>query len=140
MQGVETKSETGVGAYELRGRDFSDNRGTLVVFDPLPFPAVRKFVIADVPNGVYRGGHAHRTCWQILFPTAGSFQVDVSNCRNARSWELRDNIGLCVPPRHWVSLSCFSPDAICTVLASEGFDEVEVVRDEGEFRALVEAS
>lgn len=114
-----------------------DERGALAFAEvgaQLPFPAARIFHLYDLRPGVARGGHSHRRCHQFLIAMAGSFEVTTHDGRSATSWRLEDpGVGLHVPPGHWVDLVPACPAAVLAVLASEGYDEADYIRDRSTF-------
>ena len=81
----------------------SDERGELTSFDDsiLPFKIKRIFYISDVPEGVIRGGHAHKKCEQIIIPITGKFEVSVENNREIEIFNLNSlGCGLYIPANH----------------------------------------
>ena len=112
--------------------------GVLRVLDPLPFVA-RRFFWLDVPRRASRGGHAHRTNWQLVAPTRG---VVTARCQHyvhgrlrTRTWRLAPGIALVVPPRVWLDLK-FVNDGVCVVLASEPYCAAEYITEKTELRRL----
>ena len=59
----------------------TDARGSLCFAEntQLPFSIERVFWIYGVPEGKTRGGHAHTTCAEIVFPVCGSFDMWVDD-------------------------------------------------------------
>ena len=89
-----------------------DPRGNLTVAEQMkniPFDIARVYWTYDVPSGERRGGHAHRTCEEIVIAVSGSFDVTVDDGQD------------------------FSSGAVCLVLASELFDEDEYIYEYDEF-------
>lgn len=94
----------------------------------LPFEIARVFYLYDIPGGVNRGAHAHKECHQFLVAAGGSFEVEVSDGVNRRTFALnRPYYGLHIPPGIWISLNNFSSGAICLVLASHIYEEADYV-------------
>ena len=114
-----------------------DERGALAfaqVGAQLPFAAARIFHLFDLRPGVARGGHSHRRCHQFLIAMAGTFEVTTHDGQSATSWRLEDpGVGLHVPPGHWVDLVPSSSSAVLAVLASEGYDESDYIRNREQF-------
>ena len=57
-----------------------DPRGNLTVAEEMknvPFDIARVYWTYDVPSGERRGGHAHRTCEEVVVAVSGSFDVEV---------------------------------------------------------------
>lgn len=100
---------------------YSDPRGNLSVWTTY-FPSLRVFSIRDVPKGELRGGHAHRTCYQIILCMSGSFDLCVT-ARDGRVFLFTmgghlASHGVYVPPMHWIQLSNFN-SGVAVVLCSE---------------------
>lgn len=100
----------------------------------LPFTIRRTFHLYDVPAGVTRGAHAHKTLHQAMICLAGGFDVLLDDGRRQRTvrlerpWEM-----LYVPPMIWDSESNFAPGSVCLVLASDWYDEADYIRDYAEY-------
>jgi len=102
--------------------------------DNLPFDVKRIFYIYDIPGGEDRGAHAHKECHQFLIAVSGSFEIEMDDGVNKRTVQLnRPYYGLHIPPGIWAAEKGFSSGAICLVLASEGFDEKDYIRDYNNF-------
>ncbi len=96
----------------------------------VPFPISRIFYSYDIPGGEDRGAHAHKKCHQFIIAASGSFEVVLDDGTNKRSVLLsRPFWGLHVPPGIWASEQSFSSGSICLVLASEGYDENDYIRN-----------
>ena len=119
-----------------------DRRGNLTVAEQMknvPFDVARVYWTYDVPAGERRGGHAHRTCQEVIIAVSGSFDVMLDNGRGGTEtyhlnhpWQ-----GLYVGTNVWRTLEDFSSGAVCLVLASELFDEQEYIYDYDEFLQIV---
>lgn len=100
----------------------------------VPFPINRVFYSYDIPGGEDRGAHAHKKCHQFLIAASGSFEVVLDDGINKRTVLLnRPFWGLHVPPGIWASEQGFSSGSICLVLASEGYDTEDYIRDYDEY-------
>lgn len=96
----------------------------------VPFNINRVFYSYDIPGGEDRGAHAHKKCHQFLIAASGSFEVVLDDGVNKRTVLLnRPFWGLHVPPGIWASEQGFSSGSICLVLASEGYDADDYIRD-----------
>lgn len=96
----------------------------------VPFAIKRVFYLYDVPGGESRGAHAHRQCHQFLIAASGSFEVLLDDGKIKRQVQLnRPDIGLHIPPGIWASEINFSSGAICLVLASQGYEADDYIRD-----------
>lgn len=100
----------------------------------LPFEIRRAFWIYRVPYGETRGGHAHKSIYEMLIAVSGSFEVVADNGKEQKR-VLLDNPsrGFLMPPGIWRILENFSSDAVCLSLASELYDEQDYIRDYDEF-------
>ena len=118
-----------------------DLRGSLVagqVDGELPFAPARFFVVYDVPSVEARGAHAHRECAQFLVCLSGSVRAIVDDGTNREEYLLdRPDRGLLVPPMVWGTQYRYSSDAVLLVLASEGYDGDDYIRDYDDFLAAV---
>lgn len=100
----------------------------------VPFNINRVFYSYDIPGGEDRGAHAHKKCHQFLVAASGSFEVVLDDGTNKRTVLLnRPFWGLHVPPGIWASEQGFSSGSICLVLASEGYDADDYIRDYDEY-------
>jgi len=101
----------------------TDQRGCLSVVESnrsVPFTIKRAFWLYDVPKTATRGDHAHKACEQVLIAVAGSMRVAYNE-----HLVLLDSpdVGLYAPPDVHLTLSEFSPGAVCLVLCSHYYDE-----------------
>lgn len=114
-----------------------DSRGNLSFIEGarhVPFTIRRVFYIYDVPGGATRGGHAHKTCAEVVIAIAGSFDVILTNGKEESKITLnRSNIGVLVPPGSWITMPNFTTGSILLALASEEFDEDDYIRNFDEF-------
>jgi len=116
------------------------SRGNLTVAEQqkdVPFDIKRVYWTYDVPSGESRGGHAHKSLYQLLVPTGGSFRVVLYDGHERREvllnhpWQ-----GLLIVPGIWRVLEDFSAGAVCMVLASDLYDESDYIRDYDEFNSI----
>ena len=111
----------------------TDGRGNLTFVEGgnhIPFDIRRTYYLYDVPDAVTRGAHGHRELEQLIIAMSGSFEVELDDGLNKRSFLLdRPNLGLYVCPMMWRDLHAFSPGAVCVVLASMCYDEDDYFRD-----------
>ena len=110
-----------------------DPRGNLTFVEGgrhIPFEIKRVFYLYDVPGGESRAGHALKTCQQFIVAMSGSFDVFVDDGIDNRRFHLnRSYNGLYLPALIWRELDNFSSGSVCTVLASEAYDEADYLRD-----------
>ncbi len=115
----------------------TDPRGNLTVaqaFTDVPFAIQRAYWVYDVPAGECRGGHAHKSCKEILIALSGSFHVTVDNGEEQKTVLLNHPYqGLLIDTDVWRTLDDFSSGAVCLVLASEPFDEDDYIREYDDF-------
>lgn len=101
---------------------FEDSRGTLSFIQDAEFAVERVFWIYNVPEGSERGGHAHRTCSEILFAIKGSFDVDLIYGSEKTTIHLEHaNEGVVIRPMVWCRLFNFSDDFVGLCLASQKY-------------------
>jgi hypothetical protein len=106
--------------------------------DTLPFEVKRVYYLYDVPSGVRRGGHAHKTLQQVLIAVSGSFDVVLKDGKTTQRITLnRPDKGLLITHNTWRELENFSSGAVCLVLASEPYDESEYIRSYKEFLKFI---
>jgi hypothetical protein len=119
-------------------RHHSDRKGNISVVEnrkTVPFEIRRTYYLYDVPGGESRGGHAHKALSQLIIAASGSFTVTLDDGCVKRTFLLnRPYQGLLVVPGIWRTLDDFSSGAVCMVLASEGYDEEDYIRDYNVFK------
>ncbi len=114
----------------------SDARGTLCFAENrhLPFELRRVFWIFGVPEGETRGGHAHTSCAEVVFPVRGSFDILVDDGHERTLHHMDDpSRGILIPPCVWCELSRFSADACCVVFASHDYQAEGYIHDYATF-------
>lgn len=115
----------------------SDRKGNITVVEnqkTIPFDVKRTYYLYDVPGGESRGGHAHKELSQLIIAASGSFTVTLDDGNIKRTFVLnRPYQGLYVVPGIWRTLDDFSSGAVCLVLASHGYDEVDYIRDHKDY-------
>ena len=115
-----------------------ESRGKLTYVEgerTVPFSVKRIYYIYDIPDSnAKRGGHAHRGVQEVMIPIAGQFEVTCDNGVEKTHFHMvKRNVGLYVPEMVWADLFNFSKNAICLVLSSEYYDEVNYVRKYSDF-------
>ena len=110
-----------------------DPRGNLTFIEGrrhVPFDIERVYYLYDVPGGESRAGHAHKTLEQVLIAMSGSFDVDLHDGFEKKTFHLnRSYFGLYVASMVWREIDNFSSGAVCMALASAPFDEADYYRD-----------
>lgn len=113
-----------------------DFRGNLAFAqnDNLPFDLKRIYYLFDIPSSAQRGGHAHINQSQILIALSGSFDVVINDGNSQKTILLnKPAVGFLIPPGVWRELKNFSSGAVCLVLASDFFTELDYIRDFNDF-------
>jgi len=115
-------------------RNRAGNISPIESLNDIPFDIKRVFYLYDIPGGEDRGAHAHKACHQLLIAASGSFDIELFDGQNKRTVTLsRPNYGLHIPPGIWAAEKSFSSGAICVVIASLLYDELDYIRDFVEF-------
>jgi dTDP-4-dehydrorhamnose 3,5-epimerase-like enzyme len=101
----------------------------------LPFKMKRVFYLYDVPQGSFRGKHAHIEHFTFLIAINGSFDVTLIDTNGNQEVVTlnRPNKGLLIPNMVWHELNNFTSGAVCLVLASDVHKEEDYIRDFDEF-------
>jgi dTDP-4-dehydrorhamnose 3,5-epimerase-like enzyme len=96
-----------------------------------PFIVNRMFFIQDVRKLGVRGKHAHKSCWQFIFPLAGSIDIKIKNHtgESVVSVDSSANFGMVVPPMNWVEVRILRPKTVVAVMCSQEYDENDYIRD-----------
>ena len=118
-----------------------DCRGDLSFLESLihiPFEIKRIYFLHNIPCGIKRGGHAHKSLEQFLIALNGGFDVFLDDGFNRKRFSLTNsNYGLYIPAMLWREVSNFSSRGICLVLASQYYDESDYIRNYEDFIKLV---
>ena len=116
----------------------NDPRGNLTFVEAnrhIPFDIRRVYYLYDVPGGAERGGHAHKALHQLIIAMSGSFDIHLDDgCAKKTVHMNRSHYGLYVCPMIWRGIDNFSSGAVCMVLASDYYDELDYYR---EYKAFV---
>lgn len=104
---------------------FNDERGSLSVCETvgnMMFPVQRVFWFYQVPKSANRGGHAHRSCKELVIAVSGSFEVELTDGVSKLNVVLNNpSRGLVIPEYVWCRLHHFTNDAVGLCLASEPY-------------------
>lgn len=115
---------------------YTDTRGTLSVLEAQNtlFPYQRVFWIYGVPQSAQRGGHAHRTCQELLVAVSGSLDVELSDGIETLKFHLSEpSCGLLIPEYVWCRLHNFSTDFVGLCFASQAYDLQGYIHDYEDF-------
>jgi hypothetical protein len=114
-----------------------DPRGNLTFIESgnhIPFEIQRVYYLYDVPGGAERGGHAHKDLHQLIVAMSGSFDIYLDDGHEKKHFHLnRSYYGLYICPMIWRELDNFSSGSVCTVLASNFYDESDYYRNYEDF-------
>lgn len=115
----------------------NDPRGNLTFVEGgrhVPFDIRRVYYLYDVPGGAERGGHGHKALHQLIIAMSGSFDIHLDDGFEKKTIHMnRSYYGLYVCPMIWREIDNFSSGAVCMVLASEYYDELDYYRDYDKF-------
>lgn len=118
-----------------------DTRGALTFIENgrhIPFDIRRVYYLYDVPGGAERAGHAHRALHQVLVAMSGSFDVNLDDGKEKKTFHMnRSYFGLYISPMVWRTIDNFSSGAVCMALASDPYDEKDYLRT---YEAFLEAA
>lgn len=100
----------------------------------IDFDIKRVFYIYDIPGGVTRGAHAHKTLRELIVAATGSFEVRVFDGERERVFLLNHpSKALYLPCGVWEELRNFSSGSVALVLASTPYTPEDYFRDFDEF-------
>ena len=109
---------------------FNDSRGSLTVLDAqcLPFTPSRFFYSSVRNSGDERGGHSHKTCWQILFCLQGLIEVDCTWLGGSSSYTLiAGGSALIIPPGVWCKQIFRTSSSLLGAIASHPYDSSDYI-------------
>ena len=87
-----------------------------------------------MPTTAERGGHAHRTCAEMLYALAGAVKIDLSDGNRETTIELSQaKTGVIIPPMVWCRLYDFSSDFVGLCFASEPYQAEGYLREWDDF-------
>ncbi len=114
----------------------TDARGTLssINLSKLFFVPRRAFWIYGVPEGMGRGGHAHRSCEQLIICLRGTCTISREWLNNTFTTEAKEGDSVPIPTLCWVTLENISADAIIFVLCSRTYDAEDYINDKEELK------
>ncbi|MGF1656903.1 MAG: FdtA/QdtA family cupin domain-containing protein [Verrucomicrobiales bacterium] len=112
-------------AVLLQSKAHDDSRGRLIAldFEHLSFEPKRVFYVQDVPAGTSRGGHAHRSCDQLLACMSGRIEIEMRADGEVEQVLLeQSNQLLLIRAGVWAVQKFLTSDSSLLVLASEPYD------------------
>lgn len=115
---------------------FEDGRGKLsaLEFSKLPFVVRRLYVISEVPDMEFRGGHAHKKLNQAFICLSGSAELILENGLLYESVTLQAGCEvIMIGPYIWRELHNFAFGTQILVLADKPYSEEDYIRDKQEF-------
>lgn len=115
----------------------ADERGSLSFLqgqESIPFSVERVFWIWDVQPGMTRGGHAHRTCAEVVFPLKGAFTMHIDDGRSQAQVTMNDSTcGILIPAGVWCCLTDFEDGTLCLAVASQPYDAAGYINNHDDF-------
>ena len=115
----------------------NDQRGNLTFIESgryIPFDIKRVYYLYDVPGGSSRAAHGHKKLHQLMIAMSGSFDITLDDGSKKKTFHLnRSYFGLYIPPMMWRDLDNFSSGAVCMVLASDYYDELDYFSEYADF-------
>lgn len=114
-----------------------DERGNLTFVEGenhIPFKIKRTYMIYDVPGGEIRGSHAYKELDEVIISLSGCFDLIVDDGVETKTFTLnRSYNAIYVPHGLWRTLSNFSTNSLCLVLASTDYNELDYIRTYSDF-------
>ena len=100
----------------------------------IPFEIKRIYYMYNINNQSIRGEHAHKNLFQLVIGLNDGLKIKIDDAQNKKSFNLKKaNQGLLIVPGIWRTLTNFSSESICLVLASELYSEEDYIRNYNEF-------
>ncbi|HEX2628157.1 MAG TPA: FdtA/QdtA family cupin domain-containing protein, partial [Chitinophagaceae bacterium] len=103
----------------------------------VPFVIARTYWIYDVPGGESRGGHAYKTLQEMIIALSGSLDIVLNDGKEEKRYSLnRSYNALYVPQLMWRHMENFSTNSLALIVADQGYNADEYIRDFDTFRTL----
>ena len=95
-----------------------------VLEGPLIPHLIGRFFFVSSSEGIVRGQHGHKACWQTLICLKGVIQVDMIDCNGESLTEILDSPrrAVVIPPGIWAMQKSVGMENILVVLASDLYD------------------
>lgn len=120
-----------------------DSRGDLTVIEEglnIAFAIKRVFFIHNIPTWSERGGHTNKQVEELIIAVRGRFKVELNDASTTHDICMDSpNKGLYIGPMVWRTFKEYEEDSICLVLASNKYDELDYIRNYGEYRSAMAA-
>ena len=127
-------------SIELTSR--ANQSGRLVVADfarDIPFVPKRTFWVTDVPAGITRGFHAHKTGHQLLVCLSGRVLATLDDGEKLETIVLTNSgPAVWMPNMVWGEQTFLEPNTILLVIASNEYDENDYIRDRSQFASMIQ--
>jgi dTDP-4-dehydrorhamnose 3,5-epimerase-like enzyme len=112
-----------------------DSRGMLTAIEStrdVPFEIKRIFYMHHIIRD--RGGHAHRDTDQVVIAASGSFTVELFDGKDYKLFDLNDPTqGLYIPRMIYITMSNFSSQSVCLVIANSFYDMSRSFRSKDDY-------
>lgn len=104
----------------------------------IPFEIKRIYYIYNVPAGIKRGMHAHKTLQQILWCPYGEIKVILDDGKERTGYLLDSpEKALLVLKGYWHTMIWKKENSVLCVAASDYYNEKDYIRDYNEFLKYV---
>lgn len=115
----------------------TEAEGSLSFFEgsrDFDFAIKRVYYVYDVKKGIWRGGHAHKKLWQMLFCPYGNIEIVLDDSLQKERIMLDvPSKGLVIGPGLWRDILWYQDNSILCVAASDYYDEHDYIRDYQKF-------
>jgi RimJ/RimL family protein N-acetyltransferase len=120
------------------------NAGELSFFEgnnhDIGFDIKRIYYISKVPEGIWRGFHAHKKLQQLLFCPYGKIQLILENEMGREEITLSDpSIGVIIDKPTWREMLWLENNSVLCVAASDYYDPDDYIRDYNEFKTFIDS-
>jgi len=115
--------------------ELSDSKGVLVVLqdDKTFLSQFKRTFIVSADKGTTRGDHSHLLCSQLMVCLIGEVEVLCDDSKNKRSYILRQNDSLHIPPGIWSSQVYKGAVNLLAVWCDRAYEEEDYLRDYNQF-------
>lgn len=110
---------------------YEDARGslTLVPYDELPFVPARAYVLAEIPSGARRAGHACRTQHRFLVGLSGQATVTLDDGHTTAELGLGRGDTVHIAPGVWLEIEAATSGVGILVFADGRYDPDDYVSE-----------